>query len=323
MRILVVLVSFSVILPHLSGQISGEDDASLSRLHRIVVDAPEDLQQLLRSTGRPLPMVSSHRGGAGPGFPENCIETFERTLAHTHSLLEIDPRLTADGEVVIHHDATLERTTTGIGRLSDHTLAQLEQLRLKDSAGQLTDFRMPTLDAVLEWGRGKAILVLDQKDVPLETRIAKIEQHHAESYAMLIISKLDDARVCYRLNPRIMMEFMVIDWKMFEAFDRSGIPWSNIVAFVGHQPPEDLDLLKAIHEKGTICMAGTSRHLDKDLDSVGEAGLPELKQRYFALVERGVDLFETDRPVEVGRFVAERSAVVDSLQPFLIPPDGQ
>lgn len=103
--------------------------AEPDKLHRIVLSAPEELQQLFTYTGHPFAMVSSHRGGPGPGFPENCIETFEGTLRYTYSLLEVSPRLSADGNVVIHHDSTLERTTTGTGKLSDQTLAELKQLR--------------------------------------------------------------------------------------------------------------------------------------------------------------------------------------------------
>ena len=142
---------------------------------------------LLKYTGEPLPLVSGHRGGAAIGFPENCIATFEHTLEHTFALLEVDPRYTKDGEIVIHHDPRLERTTTGKGLLTDHTLAELKQLRLKDLAGNATEYHIPTLDEALEWARGKAILVLDQKDVPVPARVKKIEEHKAEAFAILIV----------------------------------------------------------------------------------------------------------------------------------------
>jgi glycerophosphoryl diester phosphodiesterase len=48
-------------------------------------------------------------------------------------MFEIDPRITKDSVVVLMHDATLDRTTTGTGRVADHTWAELQQLRLKDA----------------------------------------------------------------------------------------------------------------------------------------------------------------------------------------------
>ena len=59
------------------------------------------------------------------GYPENCIATFEHTLQHTFSILEIDLQFTKDGQIVLHHDPTLDRTTTGTGPVADHTLKEL------------------------------------------------------------------------------------------------------------------------------------------------------------------------------------------------------
>jgi glycerophosphoryl diester phosphodiesterase len=166
-------------------------------LHRIDPRTPEGLQSVFNHASGPLPLVSAHRGGAGRNYPENCIATFENTLRHTFALLEIDPRVARDGKIILHHDATLDRTTTGTGRVADLTLAELQQLRLRDTEGKVTEFQIPTLDEALEWARGKTVLVLDQKDVPLAARVKKIEEHKAEAYAMLIVYSYADAKACF------------------------------------------------------------------------------------------------------------------------------
>ena len=139
-----------------------------STLHVIKVKKPKDTHEFFRYTGKDIPIISGHRGGSIKGFPENCIETFENTLKHTPAFFEIDPRLTKDGVVVLMHDATLSRITNGTGKLADYTWEELQQFRLKDMEGNLTDFRIPALEAVIEWARGKTILNLDVKDVPPE-----------------------------------------------------------------------------------------------------------------------------------------------------------
>src|SRR5512134_2049686 len=116
-------------------QETGRDLAGSAALHRIDARTPEGLRALFRPTSDPLPFVSAHRGGAQRGFPENCLATFEQTLRHTFAILEIDPRYTKDGAIVLHHDDTLERTTTGRGKVSDFTLAELKELRLRDAEG--------------------------------------------------------------------------------------------------------------------------------------------------------------------------------------------
>src|SRR4051812_11646987 len=83
---------------------------SSSALFRIDAKTPQGLMDLLKYTGEPLPLVSGHRGGAAVGYPENCLATFEHTLQYTFALLEVDPRYTKDGQIVIHHDPSLERT---------------------------------------------------------------------------------------------------------------------------------------------------------------------------------------------------------------------
>lgn len=84
-------------------------------LHRIHADNPKELRELFAYSDERMPLVSAHRGGAVPGYPENCIATFEHTLESAYSMLEIDLRYTKDGHLVLHHDPTLNRTTTGTG----------------------------------------------------------------------------------------------------------------------------------------------------------------------------------------------------------------
>lgn len=269
------------------------------RAYRICPETPDELRELFRYTGKPLPIVSAHRGGAGPGYPENCIETFEHTLAHSFAMLEVDPRMTKDGEVVLHHDATLERTTTGSGNLADKTLGELKQLRLKDSLGRVTDYQIPTLDEALRWAKGKTVLVLDQKDVPLAKRVEKVSEHHAEAYAMLIVGKFDDAQRRHRMNPDIMMEVMIPNHARVRAFEETGIPWANIVAFLGHVPPTDRSLYDAVHLHAASTMIGTSRNLDLGYRQRVVNDREGLRRDYQAISDRGADIIETDLPREL------------------------
>lgn len=71
--------------------------------------------------------VIAHRGASGHA-PESTLPAYE--LAHEWGVdyLELDAQLTADGEVVIFHDNTLERTSNGEGHIHEHTLAELKAL---------------------------------------------------------------------------------------------------------------------------------------------------------------------------------------------------
>jgi glycerophosphoryl diester phosphodiesterase len=73
------------------------------------------------------PLVYAHRGGAALR-PENTVAAFDHGLSLGADGLELDVRLSRDGVVVVHHDATLERTTDGHGFVADHLSAELLRL---------------------------------------------------------------------------------------------------------------------------------------------------------------------------------------------------
>jgi glycerophosphoryl diester phosphodiesterase len=271
-----------------------------SDLFLLDAQTPQGLRELFKPTADPLPILSAHRGGAGAGLPENCLATFEATLRHTWSMLEIDLRTSKDGTIVLMHDPTLDRTTNGTGPVKDRTLAELRQLRLKDRQGNLTDHRIPTLDEAMKWAKGKTILVLDKKEVPVEEVVRVITEHQAEAYAMMMAYSIKDVTDCHGLNRDIMMEAMLGAKERFEEFDRSGVPWGNIIAFVGHTQNPDADLCRRIREKGASCMAGTSRNIDRQFLSGRVTAMESLRSEYRSVLDRGVTVIETDIPREVG-----------------------
>ena len=285
-------------------------------LHALAPQTPRDLQELFKHTAEPLPLVSAHRGGPQKGLPENCLATFENTLRHTFAVLEVDPRYTKDGAIVLHHDARLERTTTGRGLVADFTLQELKQLRLKDPDGAVTEHQIPTLDEALEWARGKTILILDQKDVPVAARVRKIEEHKAEAHAMLIVYSFKEAQACHALNPNIMMEVMISTRAQFDQFDKTGVPWRNIVAFVGHLPAPDAKVCELIHGRGSTCIVGSSRHLDRRFISGEATDLQVLEPDYRALLQRGADLIETDLPAQLGPLLFGATRAPVSKEPY-------
>ena len=113
--------------------------------------------------GGPATRVAAHRGGAGL-WPENSLLAFRQALALGVDALEFDLHMTADGEVVVLHDPTLERTTTGAGRVRDLKLADLAGARLKARDGTATDELIPTFAQVLDLAsKGSAELLPEIK----------------------------------------------------------------------------------------------------------------------------------------------------------------
>ncbi|MEL7148717.1 MAG: glycerophosphodiester phosphodiesterase family protein, partial [Bacteroidota bacterium] len=173
----------------------------------------------------PVPLVSAHRGGPYPGYPENAIETFENIVNQTPAVIECDVSITKDGVLILMHDKTLVRTTDGSGDVTDQLYRDIESLKLVDNDGNPTDYKIPTLDRVLEWGNGKALFTLDVKrGVPFEKVIEAIEQYDAESYAAIITYRIQDAILVHSLNPNIMISVSARDDGALDQIIKSEIP---------------------------------------------------------------------------------------------------
>jgi glycerophosphoryl diester phosphodiesterase len=106
------------------------------------------------------PRYVAHRGGAAQ-WPENSLTAFRGAIALGAKILELDVHLTADGEVAVIHDPTLERTSDGVGPIARCTAADLQRARLRGAGGALTEDCVPTLGDVLALAgpAGVALLV--------------------------------------------------------------------------------------------------------------------------------------------------------------------
>lgn len=115
----------------------------------ICSDMPQLVNPFKAPSSYPFSIVC-HRG-AYPIAPENTLPGLECALAGGFDYIEVDLQITSDGEIVVIHDATLDRTTNGKGSVCDHTLAQLRKL---DAGLKFDPFfastRIPTLKEVLE-----------------------------------------------------------------------------------------------------------------------------------------------------------------------------
>ena len=291
-----------------------------NRAGNYYIDAktPEGLREMFHYTGDSVSFLSCHRGGPERQLPENSTATFNNTLKHTYAILEIDPRYTKDSIIIVHHDRDLSRTTNGKGNVSDFTYSELKELRLKDLEGKITKYKIQTLPEMLQWAKGKAILVLDRKDVPIEARIKMVEDYKAEAWAIVMAYSFEEAKLGYRLNNNILMQVFINSPEKVEEFDRTGIPWENIVAFVGHNMPDDPSLFHLIHQKGSLCIVGTSRNLDLDLTSEGNN--ERLKEKYLEMYRAGADILETDKPVPLSKLIENRLSSETYISKFLQSP---
>lgn len=114
----------------------------------------------------------AHRGlhgtvGADTYAAENSLTAFRRAKEYGFGI-ELDVRLTKDGELVVFHDNTLDRVTNGKGEVIEHTLAELRELSLSG-----TEDTVPTFDEVLELIDGAVPLLVELKESGTDNSVGK------------------------------------------------------------------------------------------------------------------------------------------------------
>ena len=141
------------------------------------------------------PRLFAHRGASGRR-PENTLESFAEGLEAGAQLLELDVHASSDGEIVVFHDSTLERTTDGAGPVKARTLAELRELdagyRFHDDEREGFPYRdrgirIPTLREVLESFPDVPLNIEVKQDAPAIEHdvVALIEEHRAAGRVLL------------------------------------------------------------------------------------------------------------------------------------------
>lgn len=275
------------------------------KLHTIHVRDLQELQAYFAYNPARDIVISGHRGGMLPGYPENCLESCEKTLALLPSFFEIDPRLTKDGVVVLMHDATLDRTTTGKGRVANYTYKELQQFHLKDRQGKVTPYKIPTVDEILAWGRDKTVFNFDNKEVPWAVYSARLKKEWNYPNIILSVRSLEEAKFYFdRGNDNVMFCVEISSLEHFQAYDRSGIPWQRIMAYIRLAVnPELQEVYDLLHARGVSTMTSITGSSDK---------IANPKDRRVAYVRELVaepDIIETDYPAEFAGLPLSRAAI--------------
>ncbi|HUT15796.1 MAG TPA: glycerophosphodiester phosphodiesterase family protein [Anaerolineae bacterium] len=117
---------------------------------------------------RDRPLNFGHRGEPRAA-PENTLASFQKAREDGADGVELDVQLCADGELVVIHDSSVDRTTNGCGCVRELTLVELKALDAGSWFGpRFRDERVPTLREVVEWAGNDVLLDVELKDFSLE-----------------------------------------------------------------------------------------------------------------------------------------------------------
>ena len=160
-------------------------------------------------TDLPHPIIFAHRG-ASAHAPENTIPSFELAIVQGADAIELDAKLTADGQIVVLHDATVDRTTEGAGRLAQKNLADLRSLDAGSFfSEQFRGVQIPTLEEVFE-AVGKRIFINVEltnyaapRDALVEKVCALVKKHALEKSVIFSSFLPSNLRQAERFLPEV------------------------------------------------------------------------------------------------------------------------
>lgn len=162
-----ILIILSSIIFFSACTITAEPPKSLMSTEEISIKEANSAQKVLEHLKQPKNdyiLAVSHRGDWRYA-PENSLMAVQRCIDLGLDIVEIDVRLTKDGHLVAMHDKTVDRTTNGSGLLSDLTLAEVKELRLKNACGvRHSRQQVPTLEEVMTLTKDKIMVNLDKTE---------------------------------------------------------------------------------------------------------------------------------------------------------------
>ncbi|MBS1609348.1 MAG: glycerophosphodiester phosphodiesterase family protein [Bacteroidetes bacterium] len=134
-------------------------------------------------------VVIAHRGDH-VDVPENTIAAYEKAIEHGADFIETDLRTTKDGELVIMHDASVDRMTNGKGKVNELSYKEIKELKITDKHKQgLPVYTIPTFKEVLNTCKGKTGIYLDFKDADPAKVYTMIREAGMEKNVVIYLNK--------------------------------------------------------------------------------------------------------------------------------------
>jgi glycerophosphoryl diester phosphodiesterase len=253
------------------------------------------------------PLVLAHRGGAGLA-PENTIAAFDNAVRLGADGLELDVRLSRDGIVVVHHDATVDRTTDARGAVNSFTADQLARVDAgsRFERGAATPFRglgigIPTLAGVLARFRDSRIVV--------ELKLNTPELASAALDVVRRAGALD--RVCFgSFGRRVLRAVRIMEPALATSAAREEVRWAlyrswcgwplRRRAYAGFQVPEWSGRTRVVSPRFVAAAHRAALGVQVwTVDTEADAR---------RLLDCGVDALITDRPDMIVPLVGRRPA---------------
>lgn len=233
------------------------------------------------------PRVSAHRGNTGKA-PENTMATYKNALKLRVDFIEIDVRTSADGNLVILHDGTLNRTTTGEGPVKNIAYSELKKLSAGKGHTGFEQEKIPSLEEVCQlisrwnkWHAKKTFIYVDCKEVAPKPLVEILQKYGlanescfygTDTFLLSLKKEFPQARLMPALRKKEEIATKIAMLHPF-AFDANFLSLTT-------------EMVEEIHAQGIRVFTDLLGPLD-------------IESNYKKAAEKGVDLIQTDKPALV------------------------
>ena len=258
-------------------------------------------------------VVVSHRGD-WRNWPENSIDAIESVIAMGVDVMEMDLKLTKDSVLVLCHDKTIDRTTSGKGRVCDITYDSIRRCKLRRAHNVVTDdLRMPTLREALEVCKDRIVVNIDQGYEYYDLALAVTEELGVTDQVLIKGKRPAEVVAAkFAAYPHNMMYMPVIDIlkpqgrELFEEYQKSEKqPLAYEVCWDEYTPEVEACMKRIVDGGSKLWVNSLWPSLCGGLND-DRAFRGETEKVYGRLLDMGATIIQTDRPELLIRYLESK-----------------
>ncbi len=273
-----------------------------------VIIAILSLSYAAKSQLRPTLPISTHKiiviahRGDHVDVPENTLAAYEKAIQHGADFTEIDLRTTKDGELVIMHDASVERMTNGKGKIKDLTYKEIKELKVTDkNKPGSNQYSVPTFREVLDVCKDKIGIYLDFKDA-------------------------DPAKVYPLIKQAGMQKKIVVYLNKEEQYDqwRKAAPGMPLMSSPPDNAKENLSLARFLEQKSISVMDGSLSDYNDDMLLTAEKynvaiwldvqSKDEGPATWEPVLQKGIKGLQTDHPEKLIHYLEQKRTALKRIR---------
>lgn len=287
--------------------------ASLFVIPAVCQTRTDTLMMQLKDKNSKKVFVVSHRGD-WRNAPENSLQAISNCIDMGVDMVEIDIKKTKDGEVILMHDKTLNRTTSGKGEPKDFTLSEIKKMVLRNGAGHRTEHKIPTLREAMLLAKGKILVNIDKGYDYFDDVYSILEETGTLDQCIIKDGKSYEEVKAEKSVALEKMTFMPVV-KLTK-----GQPKEKIEGYNRHFKPILYELTFDKDDKNTYNLIHLAKQSGAKIfinslwpelcgghhdDRAVEKG--EIEQSWGWIIKRGASLIQTDRPAQLLNYLRSRN----------------